>query len=226
MEQESKQEGATEEQVVEETPAPVPTVVSTEAKETSEKTRTEKEFTSMQSMKDKSDARATKAEATVNSVQNELQEFRNEMERQRKDSRQKEIDSLADDPDAQSRLRRLHQREDSMKTAETKLEEKATKLSAKWNDAFDLARQYGVDVNELIVTDSPEVMEKMAKLLAQNKVVEQAKDEPKPQDSGFKPDSNISDAAPSDFKQLEKNFIADPYKYGKQYKEALAKRGQ
>jgi len=62
--------------------------------------------------------------------------------------------------------------------------------------------------------------------LAQLKV-EQAKGQGKVQTEGVKPDSATSDAAPTgDFKQLEKNFIADPYKYGVAYKKALAERGQ
>jgi hypothetical protein len=75
----------------------------------------------------------------------------------------------------------------------------------------------------LMSAGTPKEME----LLAELKVAKQAKGQGKVQEKGgFRPDSNTSDAAPSDFKQLEKNFIADPYKYGKAYKEALAKRGQ
>lgn len=201
MEQELTQEGATKEQPAEGTSKAVSEVASTEEKKTSEaRIEDTAEYRSMQSKKDI-------AEGTLKSVRGEFQELRNEIERQSKEARQKEVDSLADDPDAQSRLRRLHQREDNMKTAETKLAEKAAGLTAKWNDAFDLAKQYGVDVNELIITDSHEVMGKMAKLLAQNKVAEQAKGQVEPLvPSGFKPDSGTSDVGGDDDEAFMKTY--------------------
>jgi len=207
MEQELTQEGAAKEQVTEKL-EPSSEVASTETKETSEKTRTEKEFTTMQSMKDKADARAIKAETLVGSVQNDLQEFRNEMERQKKVTQQKEIDSLAEDPDAQSRLRRLYQRENDMGKAETELQKKADGLTKKWNDAIDLATRYNVDVNELLVTDSPVLMEKMAKLMAQVKVAEGEKIQAKVPTgaSDFKPDSGTSDAGGDDDDTFMKKY--------------------
>ena len=218
METEQTQEGVVEEQVKEEISTPVSETTSTEEKATSEKDDDWKRM--MQS-------RADKAESKSQKLESELQNLRKEREQQRLEARQKEIAALSDEPDEQAKVRRKHQLEDEVnKLQELKTQEEGA-VQRKYDQAIDLARQHSLsldDARELMNAGTPREME----LLAQIKVAEQAKGQGKvlPKEKGFKPDSNTSDAAPSDFKQLEKNFIEDPYKYGKHYREALLKRGQ
>ena len=216
MEQELKQEGATTEQPKEEISKETPKVTLPEEKKTSERTYSEIEWRKMQSMKDKADA-------TLKNVETQLQELRKRTGQQALEVRQKEIQALDGEPDEQAKLRRKHQLEDEVnKLNEVKSQQEGA-VQRKYDQALELAAQHGLslsDARELMAAETPKEME----LLAQIKVAEQEKDAQK--STGPSPDSATSDAAPSDFKQLEKNFIADPYKYGKQYKEALAKRGQ
>lgn len=217
MEKESKQTEATMEQSSEELEA-TPQVTSPAEKAPSERPRTEEEFRKVQSMKDKADA-------TLKSVQSELQELRKANEQQRLEARKKEITDLDGDPDGQTSARRKHQLEDELRDLGQQKEEAEGAVERKYAQAEELGIRYKLslaDTRDLMRAKNPEHMEDLAQLKA-----ERAKGQGKVQsETEFKPDSATSDAAPSDFKQLEKNFIADPYKYGKAYKEALAKRGQ
>ena len=219
MEKELKQEGAVEEQPKEEISEGVSKATPTEEKKTSEIIRGEEEYRKIQSMKDK-------AEAALQSAQKELQELRKFNEQQRLETRKKELDALSDDPDGLAKVRHRHQLEDEITRLEQKRLEEEGAVARKYDQAANLAKEYNLNLDEareLLDATSPKEMELMAKL----KAVEKAKGQDKVQEKGgFRPDSNTSDAAPSDFKQLQKNFIADPYKYAKAYKEALAKRGQ
>ena len=217
MEQELNQVEATVEKPKEEISKETPQVAPLEKKETSEKARTEVEFRKMQSMKDS-------AEATLKTVQTELQGLRKEAEQQRVAARHKEIADLDGDADGQGAVRRKHRLEDDLRNLEEQKIDAESAVQRKYDQAADLSKQYNLslaDARELLDANTPKEME----LLAQLKVVEQAKGGI-PESTGFKPDSATSDAAPTDFKQLEKNFINDPYKYGKAYKEALVKQGQ
>jgi len=222
MEQDLKQDGTAEEQPTEDTSKVASEVVSTDEKTVSEKTRTDEIVRNLQSSKDKAEFRAKKAEEFTQSVQKELQEFRSEIERQKQEARQKEIDALASEPEEQAKLRRKFSIEDFEQKTLKELKEKEVGLSKKYNQALDLIEKYGLynAFDELMKVESPREME----LLAQVKAAEKAKGQVKKE--AYAPDSATSDAAPSDFKKLEQDFIKDPYKYGKQYKEALAKRGQ
>jgi len=215
MEQELTQVEATVEQPKEEISKGTPQVVP-DKKETSEKARTEVEFRKMQSMKDS-------AEATLKTVQTELQGLRKQAVEQRGEARRKGIADLEGDADGQGAVRRKHRLEDDLRNLEEQKIDAEGAVQRKYDQAADLSKQYNLslaDARDLLDANTPKEME----LLAQLKT-KQAKGET-PESTGFKADSGTSDAAPTDFKQLEKNFIADPYKYGKAYKEALAKRGQ
>jgi len=207
MEQELNQTGDAQEQPKEDTSKATPVATSTEEKATSEKTRTEKEFTSMQSMKDKADARATKAEALVGSVQNELQEFRTDIERQKQEGQQKEIDSLAGDPDAQSRLRKIYQREDNARKAEADLKKKDEGLTGKWNHAIDLAKEYNLydAIEDLLAAENPKEMELLAKVKAmeKEKIPTPTKET---KESDFTPDSGTSDAGADSDKTFQEKW--------------------
>ena len=219
MEKVENQEGVVEEQVKEEISKPVSQATSTEEKATSEKQKDDDWKRTMQS-------RTDKAEHEARIAKEELQELRKFNEQQRLETRKKELEALSDDPDGLAKVRHRHQLEDEITRLEQKRLEEEGAVARKYDQAANLAKEYNLNLDEareLLDATSPKEMELMAKL----KAVEKAKGQDKVQkEGGFRPDSNTSDAAPSDFKQLEKNFIADPYKYGKQYKEALAKRGQ
>jgi len=220
MEKVQTQEGVAEEQVKEETSKLASEVTSSEDKATSEKQKADEWKRTMQS-------RTDKAESTAQKLETELQKLRNEREQQRLVARRKEIADLEGDTDEQAKVKRKHELEDEVnKLQELKSKEEGA-VQRKYDQAIELARQHSLsldDARDLMDAGSPREMELLAKL----KVAEKAKGLGKvlPKEAGFRPDSATSDAAPSDFKQLEKNFIADPYKYGKAYKEALLKRGQ
>ena len=220
MEQELNQTGDAQEQPKEDTSKATPVAASTEEKATSEKTRTEKEFTSMQSMKDKADARATKAEALVSSVQNELQEFRTDIERQKQERQQGEIDALAGDPDAQSRLRKVYRREEDARKAEVDLKKKDEGLTGKWNHAIDLAKEYNLydAIEDLLAAENPKEMELLAKVKAmeKEKIPTPTKET---KESDFTPDSGTSDAGGADDDAFMKT-----YSEGKSDDHARAKK--
>ena len=94
---------------------------------------------------------------------------------------------------------------------------------AKALDIADIATKYGVSVKVLEradVSNRTELEEFAREITGESKPGgKPPKDEPVY-------DTLISDAVPSDFKRLQQNFIDDPATYGKEYKEALAKRGQ
>jgi hypothetical protein len=221
MEQELNQEGVVEEQATEKPSEPVSPPTSTEEKTTSERTYSESEWRKMQSMKDQEAAKAQR-------LARENEQLRQLQEQQRLAARQKEIAELEGDPDGQAKARKAHQLEDELVRLESEREKQEGAVARKYDQAMELASQYNLslaDARELMKAETPREME----LQAQLKVAEKGKSVSPPEDKGVEvptPDSNTSDAAPSDFKQLRKNFINDPWKYGKQYKEALAKRGQ
>ena len=217
MENKLNQEGDVKEQPTEENLEDVSKAPSPEEKATSEKQKDDEWKRMMQS-------KADKAEFALKSAQGQLQELRKEREQQRLEARQKEIAALADEPDEQAKARRKHQLEDEVnKLQELRTQEEGA-VQRKYDQALELARQHNLsldDARELMNAGTPREME----LLAQIKVAEQTKGKVQ-KEKGFRPDSNTSDAAPSDFKQLEKNFIADPAKYALEYKKALAKQGR
>jgi len=154
-----------------------------------------------------------------------------ELERQRLETQRKEIEAVADDPDAKKALLRSYDLDKRERGIEDKRKQDEAAVGRMFSDAEALAIEYNLKPSDLLVAANPEAMKLLAKNLALERELDATKakgqtPENKSGDETFTPDSGTSDAAPSDFKQLEKNFIADPYKYGKQYKEALAKRGQ
>jgi len=223
MEKELNQEGATVEQPTEETSKVASETTSTEEKKTSEKTYSEVEWRKMQSMKDTAESKAQRYEQELQGLR------RKDYERQIVD-RKKEIESLDGDTDGQASVRRKHQLEDEVRDLEEKNERLRGAVWNKYDQAKALVKGHNLNPDDIFKLMDETTTETEMKLMAENlglKTAEQAKGaKTSPETTGFKPDSATSDAAPSDFKQLEKNFIADPYKYGKQYKEALAKRGQ
>ena len=232
MKQESKQDEATEEQTEvasKETTEETPEVTSTEEKATSERQRTEEEFRKLQGIMTKA-INANKAkDATLQSVQNELQELRKRNDQQELDARRKEIEDASGEPELLRIVRERHRLDDEKQKFAQYTRETQEDVDRQYKDAIRLSEQHGVKISELFgVAKSTEQMELLAENLALKKAAEQAKGQDKvlPKDKGFRPDSNTSDAAPSDFKQLEKNFIADPAKYALEYKKALAKQGR
>lgn len=230
MKQELNQDEATEEQpevASQETTEETPEVTSTEAKATSERQRTEEEFRKLQGIMTKA-INANKAkDATLQSVQNELQELRKRNDQQELEARRKEIEDASGEPELLKIVRERHRLDDEKQKFAQYTRETQEDVDRQYKDAIRLSEQHGVKISELFgVAKSTEQMELLAENLALK--AEQAKGQDKvlPKDKGFRPDSNTSDAAPSDFKQLRQNFIEDPWKYGKQYREALAKRGQ
>ena len=218
MENKLNQDGDAEEQPKEEISEDVSQAPSTEEKETSEKQKDDEWKRMMQS-------RTDTAESTAQKLEKELQQLRKDREQQRLEAQRKEIADLADEPEEQAKVRRRHEREDKLRKIDEEIAQKEGAVERKYDQAIELATKHNLslaDARELMNAGTPREME----LLAQIKVAEKAKGKVPTKESGFRPDSATSDAAPSDFKQLEKNFIEDPYKYGKQYREALLKRGQ
>lgn len=215
MEQELNQGGAVQEVTSEVTPP--------DEKATSEKVRTEKEFTKMQSMKDKAAAEADTYKQHLQSVQGEVQRLQYQMEQQGLEAQRKELEALADDPDKQELARRRQAMEKRERENNNALAFDREVFDKKVARASEYVKEYSLsssDFTELMTAELPREMELMAKLKGKEPVATQ------PPKGIFPPDSGTSDAAPSNFKQLEKDFISDPWKYGKEYKEALAKRGQ
>jgi len=147
-----------------------------------------------------------------------------EIERQRLEAQGKEIEALSDDPEAKRALLRsydLDKRERELNERDKANQEAVQRM---FNEAEALAAEHNLKPSDLLTAGTPEEMKLLAKNLALQRELETKQTKAK---EGFPtPDSGTSDAAPSDFKQLQKNFIADPWKYGKAYKQALAKRGQ
>ena len=144
--------------------------------------------------------RLTEWETSLANQQKQLQEFQTEMERQRLEREQAEIDSLSGDPDAQSRLRKVYQREDALRRKEAENEEKAQRFYQHQYDATQICKQYGLsfeDYDELLTAKSRDGMELKAIKMVQErqKLQPQA---PKKEPSGFKPDSGTSDAGGDD----------------------------
>ena len=219
METEQTQEGVVEEQVKEEISTPVSETASTEEKATSEKQKDDEWKRMMQS-------KADKAEFALKSAQGQLQELRKYNEQRELEAQRKELEAVADEPELLKIVKERQRLDAKKREFDAYIRETQGDVDRQYKDAIRLSEQYGVKISELFgVAKSTEQMELLAENLALK--AEQAKGQDKVQkEKGFRPDSNTSDAAPSDFKQLEKNFIEDPYKYGKQYREALLKRGQ
>lgn len=130
--------------------------------------------------------------------------------------------AYADDPellkDAKSKRQFVKDQRDMVRREkELKDAQVALGQQAKASDIADIATKYGVSVKVLEradVRDRTELEEFAREIAGESKkeapVIDRA----------------ISDAVPSDFKRLQQNFIDDPMKYGKEYREALAKRGQ
>ena len=230
MKQELNQDEVTEEQpevASQETTEATPEVTSTEEKATSERQRTEEEFRKLQGIMTKAINDAKAKDATLQSVQNELQELRKRNDQQELEARRKELEDAADVPELVKIVRERHRLEDEKRKFAQYTRETQEDVDRQYKDAIRLSEQHGVKISELFgVAKSTEQMELLAENLALK--AEQAKGQGKvlPKEKGFRPDSNTSDAAPSDFKQLEKNFIADPAKYALEYKKALAKQGR
>lgn len=230
MKQESTQKEAAVEQpevASQETTKETPKVTSPEAKETSERPRTEEEFRKLQGHMTTAINESKRKDGLLQSVQSQLQELQKTQIQQRLETRRRELADLEGDPDGLTKTRQKHQLEDEIADLEEKNEELRGAIWRKYDQAKGLAQQHNLNSDNIFELMDNATTEKEMELMAQLMSTEQAKGKTPPETTGFKPDSNTSDAAPTgDFKQLEKNFIADPYKYGKQYKEALAKRGQ
>ena len=214
METEQTPDGEVKEQPGEEISKEVPQS-SKETKATSEKDDEWKQM--MQSRTDKAEAEAQKAKER-------LQRIEQEAEQQRLSERKRQIEALADEPEEQTKLRRKHELEDEVRKLEDAKVQKEGAVERKYDQALELASKYNLglaEARELMKAETPREMELQAQLLVKDK--EKAAE---PQTPTIEPDSGRNDAGPSNFKQLRDNFIKDPYKYGKAYKEALAKLGQ
>lgn len=212
-EQELNQTGGIQEQPKEEISKEV-SIPSTEDKATS-KQRTEDEFRKIQSMKDKADARLQK-------VESELQELRKQREQERLLRREREIADLEGDSEAQSKVRKKHQLEDELSELQSRREREEGAVGRKYDQAMELASKYDLNLSEareLLEATTPREMELMAQLKAREKEKREKKE-------AFTPDSGASDAASTNFERLQQDFIKNPVKYGKAYREALAKRGK
>ena len=206
MVQESTQEGEVKEQPKEEISKDVSEPASTEKKATSRIEDTE-EYRNIQSQKDKADARAIKAEKSVESMQNQLQELRNDMERERLEAQKRQLDALADDPDAQKKLMAKFDLDKERRDFEAHQKREREGMLRAWNQASDLVREYNLnpaDAADLLNAESPKEMELMAKL----KAAEQIKVETPTKEESFVPDSNKSDSGGSDDKQFMKDYAA------------------
>ena len=207
MVQESTQEGEVKEQPKEEISKDVSEIPSTEKKATSRIEDTD-EYRNIQSQKDKADARAIKAEKSVESMQNQLQELRNDMERERLEAQKRQLDALADDPDAQKKLMAKFDLDKERRDFEAHQKREREGMLRAWNQASDLVREYNLnpaDAADLLNAESPKEMELMAKL----KAAEQTKVEtPKEEKDNFVPDSGKSDAGMTDDEQFMKDYAA------------------
>jgi hypothetical protein len=230
MKQELNQDEATVEQpevASQETTEATPEVTSTEAKETSERQRTEEEFRKLQGYMTTAINESKKKDELLKSVQTQLQELRRRDQERQSADRKRELESLEGDPDGQASVRRKHRLEDENRELEKANIELMGRVWNKYDKAKALVMEHNLNPDDIFKLMDETTTELEMKLMAKDlRPVEQAKGKVPTKESGFRPDSNTSDAAPSDFKQLQKNFIADPWKYGKQYREALAKRGQ
>lgn len=146
-----------------------------------------------------------------------------ELERMRIETQRKEIEALADDPEAKKALLRRYDADKRERDLDEREKNNREAIERMFNNAEALATEHNLKPSDLLIAKTPEEMKLLAKNLALEREVKA-----KQTKEGFpKPDSNTSDAAPTgDFKQLRDNFIKDPFKYGKAYKDALIKRGQ
>ena len=174
------------------------------------------------------DAKSLETREAVVKAQEEANRTANlELERQRLDAQRRELESI-DDPEAKKALLRTYDVEKREREHEEKVKRDKEAIERMFSDAETLAIEHNLKPSDLLSAANPEAMKLLAKNLALQRELDatKTKGQTSPDSTGFTPDSGTSDAAPSNFKQLEKNFINDPYKYGKAYKEALAKQGQ
>jgi len=147
-----------------------------------------------------------------------------ELERQRLEAQKRELEAVADDPEAKKILLRSYDLQKREREIDDKDKANREAMQRMFDEAEALAIEHNLKPSDLLSAGTPEAMKLLAKNLALQRELDSKQTKAK---EGFPaPDSGTSDAAPSDFKQLQKNFIADPWKYGKAYKDALAKRGQ
>jgi len=205
MEQESTQTGDVQEQPKEE-PSKEVSQPSAEEKKTSRVEDTA-EFRNIQSLKDKADARAIKAEKAVESMQNQLQELRNDIERQRLEEQRRQIDALADDPEAQKKLMAKFDIDKERREFDAHQKREREGMMKAWNQAADLVKEYNLtpaDASDLLNAGSPREMELMAKLkAAEHPKVETPKEEKK---EVFTPDSGKSDSGGEDDDAFMKRY--------------------
>jgi len=208
----------------------------TSAKDTSEgsegtTSKETKTFTEEEVQKRISDTLATKGrdaktletrEAVIKAQEQANREASAENERQRLEAQRKGLEAVADDPEARKALLHQYDIEERERKHAKKVKDDEDAVQRMFTDAEALASEYNLRPSDLLIAKTPEEMKLLAKNLALERDIKANQTK-----GGFPvPDSGGSNAAPSDFKQLEKNFINDPYKYGKAYKEALIKRGQ
>ena len=232
MEQEKIQPGAEQEQ-----PSGVTSEsTSTEEERTSKEPRTysEEEWNLRQSKLDEQVSEAKKlAEQTSGQVgywQQEHETLGKQLQELQAENERKEDAALADDPEGQSAAKVRRQATKAKQESERKEKDVARRESAlsvvlKEQAILELSHEYNVEPSVLKIANSWEEAELIAKTIKQEREkVQKGKGE----STGGVPkyDKSISDAAGSNFKALEQRFINDPYKYGKEYQEALRKRGQ
>jgi len=167
----------------------------------------------------------TEWEATIKSQTEANKAMSVELERQRLEAQKRELEAVADDPDAKKALLRGYDFEKRERDLNEREKANREAMQRMFDEAEALATEHNLKPSDLLSAGTPEAMKLLAKNLALQRELDSK--QTKGKDDFPAPDSGTSDAAPSgDFKQLQKNFIADPWKYGKAYKEALAKRGQ
>jgi len=184
LEQESNQSGEVKEPPKEEI-SPKVSEPLPEKKETSRVEDT-KEYRVMQGMKDRAEAQAQRAEK-------ELEKLRREQEVRELEFRRKELDEAKDEPELQRIVRKRHELEDERKRFDEQKLRDTEAMNRKWSEAVRLAKEFKVDVSELLTTNSPEEMQLKAELLSLKAKPAEPVREPEPKPIS-KPDSGVSDA--------------------------------
>ena len=192
MEQELNQDGAVKEPP-KETTSEASQPVSTETKRTSERTYSESEWRTMQSLKDKADAKSQR-------VERELQELRRQNQDRLLADRKRELESFDGDADGQANVRRKHQLQDEVRNLEEGNLRLKGAIMNKYDQAKALVKEHNLNPDDIFKLMDETETETEMRLLAENLSLktEQKKEpikEPKP---GFKPDSGKSDVGGDD----------------------------
>jgi len=186
MEQELNQDGAVKEPP-KETTSEASQPVSTETKRTSERTYSESEWRTMQSLKDKADAKSQR-------VERELQELRRQNQERLLADRKRELDEFDGDADGQANIRRKHQLQDEVRNLEEGNLRLKGAIMNKYDQAKALVKEHNLNPDDIFKLMDETETETEMKLMAENLGLKtEQKKEPKPKSEKFTPDSGVSD---------------------------------